>query len=386
MMDRQDAFRVLVLGGYGVFGTWVVEALAGEPGISVTVAGRDPERARHVGEHVGRGRTAMVKALRLDVTDPALAARVAELDTDLVIHAAGPFQGQSYHVARSALEAGSHYLDLADGRAFVSGIAALDRDARARGLRVISGASSVPGLSSAVVAELAQGLAELESIEIAISPGNRAPRGEATVRAILGYTGRPFRRFERGRWVTVYGWQDLKRMDFGELGRRWVANCDVADLELFPGHFGAATVTFHAGLELRTLHFALWAMAALARVRLVADWARHTGPIMRLARRFERCGSDRGGMRVRLTGIDREGRARDRCWRLTAGSGHGPRIPAVPAIVLAKKLARGTLGGAGAGACLALFSLAEFGREIATLDVHQRIDNAPAGRTQAGVA
>jgi saccharopine dehydrogenase-like NADP-dependent oxidoreductase len=35
---------------------------------------------------------------------------------DSVIHTAGPFQGQDYAVARSAIAAGANYIDLADGR------------------------------------------------------------------------------------------------------------------------------------------------------------------------------------------------------------------------------------------------------------------------------
>jgi uncharacterized membrane protein len=45
---------------------------------------------------------------------------------------------------------------LADGRQFVAGISSLDALAAAAGLTVISGASSVPALSSAVIADLAR--------------------------------------------------------------------------------------------------------------------------------------------------------------------------------------------------------------------------------------
>jgi hypothetical protein len=46
-------------------------------------------------------------------------------------------------------------VDLADGRDFVCGIDVLDPQAKAAGVLLLSGASSVPALSSAVVDALA---------------------------------------------------------------------------------------------------------------------------------------------------------------------------------------------------------------------------------------
>jgi hypothetical protein len=46
-------------------------------------------------------------------------------------------------------------------------------------------------------------------------------------------------------------------------------------------------------------------------------------------------------------------------WTIVALDGTGPRIPATPAVVLARKLARGTLTGSGATACLDVFTLQE---------------------------
>ena len=53
--------------------------------------------------------------------------------------------------ARAAIEAGMHYADLADARAFVCGIGELDEAARAAGVLVCGGASSVPALAGAAI-------------------------------------------------------------------------------------------------------------------------------------------------------------------------------------------------------------------------------------------
>jgi saccharopine dehydrogenase-like NADP-dependent oxidoreductase len=137
---------VLVLGGYGFFGSRICSALALDPAIRVLVGGRSGERARAAAPSFGLHADAGVE---VDANSADLARRFVELGIDSVVHAAGPFQGQDYVVARAAVRAGCHYLDLADGRAFVAGIESLNAEAVTSGVTVISGASSVPGLSSA---------------------------------------------------------------------------------------------------------------------------------------------------------------------------------------------------------------------------------------------
>lgn len=72
----------------------------------------------------------------------------------------------------------------------------------ARGVTIISGASSVPGLSSAVIERYLPQFQELRSIEMGISSGARAP-GLATVKGIFGYCGMPFLRYQAGAWVSA---------------------------------------------------------------------------------------------------------------------------------------------------------------------------------------
>ena len=95
----------------------------------------------------------------------------------------------------------------------------------------------------------------LTEIDFAIAPGNQADRGEATVRGILSYTGHPFRVLVKGHWINRYGWMSSRKLYFNNLiGRRWLANVDIPDLELFPKRYGPLnTVTFQAGLELSIL-------------------------------------------------------------------------------------------------------------------------------------
>ncbi len=221
--------RIIVLGGYGNFGARICRALFERGIFEVIAAGRDPvgRRRAHLDERIGRA--------RIDLAAPNFAGALHDLAPAIVVHCAGPFQGQGYHVAEAAINAGAHYIDLADGRDFVANFAErMHAPARAAGVLAVSGASTLPALSSAVIDNLARRLAQINEIRIVIAPGQRAPRGTATLASVLSYAGKPFKWLSGGAWVDAYGWQEMRRIHIDGLGARWAAACDVPDLALLP--------------------------------------------------------------------------------------------------------------------------------------------------------
>jgi saccharopine dehydrogenase-like NADP-dependent oxidoreductase len=352
--------RILVLGGYGLFGGRIARTLARDPGMTVVVAGRDLARAERFVAGIERP-SASLETAALDAADPGFETALAALRPDLVIDTAGPFQARGHRVAEAALATGAHCIDLADGREHVRGIGALDARARAAGRWVVSGASSVPGLHAAVLAAHAGRFATLEEVETAICPGNRTPRGWATTLAILGYVGQPFPLWRDGAWRTAHGWQSLRRVCVPGIGARWSARCDVPDLELLPARFPhLRTLEFRAGLELRRMHFGLWLASWAVRFGLLRSMTRFARPLFALSEAWQGTGSDTGFMRVAMHGTGLDGERQSLAWSLVARDGDGPQIPATAAVVLARKLARGELAGGGATPCLDLFSLDEF--------------------------
>lgn len=348
--------RVVLIGAGGVFGSRIAGQLAGDSRFHLTLAGRGRASLVALRDTLG---DRSVQLATLDVAGADLATALAALRPRLVIHAAGPFQAQDYRVAEACLACGSDYVDLADGRDFVNGIGRLDGRARAAGRLLVSGASTVPAFSSAVVDALLPRFAVLESIEHAISPGNRTPRGDATVAAILGYCGRPVKLWRDGRWQQGHGWMLARRQAF-PFGRRWVGLCDVPDLDLFPARYpDVREVTFRAGLELKRLHFGTLAAAWLVRLGVIRNLARHASRLRRISEWFLAAGSDVGGMVVELGGRDAQDRPLRLRWSLSAAAGHGPQIPATPAVVLARMLADGRLSARGAMPCMGLFTLDE---------------------------
>lgn len=132
---------VLVLGGYGFFGTRISAALARNPNVRLLVAGRDLSRAWDTARAL---ELLEDHAVRLDAASLDLPASLRSLGVDTLVHTAGPFQAQDYKVASDAVEARANYIDLADGRRFVSGIDALDEAARGSKVVVVSGAIPLP--------------------------------------------------------------------------------------------------------------------------------------------------------------------------------------------------------------------------------------------------
>ncbi len=80
-------------------------------------------------------------------------------------------------------------------------------------------------------------------------------------------------------------------------------------------------------------------------------------------------GTDCGAMYVEVTGKGKDGLPSLKTWSLVANRGHGPYVPILPAVILARKLAAGSLTRIGAMPCLGLFTLQEFEAEIGELDI-----------------
>jgi hypothetical protein len=372
--------RVVIVGGYGAFGAHVAERLARDARLSIVIAGRSLAKARAQAAMLGAGGArARLSVAALDATT-ATGEELRALAPGVLINASGPFQEQDYGLARACIEAKCHYVDLADARGFVTGIVALDEAARTAGVSVISGASSVPGLSSAAIVDMTEGLTALEEVHIGISPGNSFDPGTATAASIISAAGKPFPVRVGGRWTAAYGWQRLHRYRFPEIGWRWMGDVDVPDLELLPLHYpGVQTVRFTAGLEVSMFHLGLWGLSWLKRAGLVRDAGALAGPMLAVKRRLSMLGSDAGGMFVHVIGRDRRGQRRRRSWHLVARHGHGPYVPAIASVILAKRLVAGAAidaaPRAGAMPCFGLFNLADFAAEVADLDITCTLDS-----------
>jgi saccharopine dehydrogenase-like NADP-dependent oxidoreductase len=324
--------RVLIVGGYGVFGGRLARLLV-KDGFEVIIAGRDPHKAAEFSSQIG------CDALEVDVAGNL--APIAKSGASVVVDAAGPFQAYGsdpYCLARFCIEHGINYLDLSDDAAFTAGIAELDAPAAAAGCFVLSGVSSVPAISAAAVRALSEGLSELIVIETSLVPGNRAPRGRSVVASILTQTGEPLCVWRGSAWRQYRGWSNTKTVCFGPGFKQRVYLIGAPDLKLFPQAFAARTVIFRAGLELAVMRWALSTLGFVRSRRLLPKLTVFLSPILWLSQRLEHLGSDRGAMAVEVVGL-LGGEPLRRRWQIIAYHGDGPFIPAVPARAIIRKCA-----------------------------------------------
>lgn len=359
--------RILIVGGYGAFGALLAERLAREPRLTLVIAGRDRARAQAHADTLAATAAAKLEAAIIDAR--TVTARDLEaIGAQVLVNASGPFQAQDYSLARAAIAAHCHYIDLADARAFVTGITALDADAKAAGVSVISGASSVPGLSSAIYLALRPRFSRVRELEISLSPGNHFSPGEATTASVLSGVGKPLVMREHGAAKTVYGWQGLKRRTIQGIGPRWMGYVDVPDLDLFPAADpNLETVRFQAGVEVTLFHLGLWTLSGLVRSGLLPSAAFLTRPLLTAKNALSVLGTDRGGLVLTMTGDDLAGAPLSIDWSLAATHGHGPYTPTVASAILAKKLITGAGPEPGARPCFGLFTLDEFLAEVSDL-------------------
>src|SRR5215475_10773394 len=119
--------RVLILGGYGIFGGRLAQLLADEAQLTLLIAGRSYERAKIF--CIKLGGAATLEPHGFDRSGYVL-AQLRDITPEIVIDASGPFQaygGDPYAVVKACIALNIHYLDLADASAFVNGIAAFDQ-------------------------------------------------------------------------------------------------------------------------------------------------------------------------------------------------------------------------------------------------------------------
>lgn len=363
--------RVLIIGGYGNFGSYIARALAADPNISLLIGGRSQAKADAFAASLGALNPASGCAVDIDHD---IEGRLREIAPNIVIHTTGPFQSQDYRVARAAIAAGAHYLDLADARQFVAGIGELDALAKGTGVAVVAGASSVPCLTAAFLDRYESRFAKLTSATYGIAAAQATNRGLGTAAAILSYVGKPFTILAAGRGKRVFGWQGIRAVRYPELGLRLFGYCDIPDLEIFPDRYRDLTdLEFVAGHEVKLLHIGTWLLSWIVRLGPVESLSRYAERLLKLSFLFDPLGSDKSGFHMFLRGTGHDGSSAEIRIFMVARQVHGPNIPCFPAIILARRIAAGQELSPGARPCLDLIRLEELLESMEHLDITTKV-------------
>jgi saccharopine dehydrogenase-like protein len=351
-MSTERPIKVLIVGATGVFGSRLARLAAGEAGVRLTLAARRQGALESLAGRLGGCATHVLDRDHVRASDVQ--------GFDLVIDCAGPFQGSHTKLIEACIAARVDYADLADGREFVCSIGRFDAAAKFAEMAALSGASSIPALSHAVLDRLTQGWSGIEDIRVGIFPGNRAPRGRSVVEAILSYVGKPVRVFSGGQWRELPGWSLQGRVDCGLAGKRWASACDTPDQELLVERYRpTGSAEFVAGLELPLLHLGLWLLSLPVRWGWIGSLRPMSGLLLWIAQRLLPFGSDSGAMIVEARGRDRDRHPVEARWNLSATTNLGPLVPVLAALALIRRVRDGWRPEPGAYPCAGIVTLDE---------------------------
>ena len=126
---------------------------------------------------------------------------------------------------------------------------------------------------------------------------------------------------------------------------------------------------FCAGHELKALHIGTRMLGVLVRLGVIGSLSDHAGSLLKLAFAFDRFGSGQSGFHMFMSGLGHDGNPLEQRFWIVARSGHGPYIPCMPAILLARRLARDRAIQPGAKPCVDLIDLDSYLGALAGLDI-----------------
>jgi hypothetical protein len=364
--------KILILGGYGVFGGRLAELLADCADLDLLLAGRDRQRAEaYCAAYKGEARVLPLQLDRRDIVDALAAHR-----PDLVVDASGPFQdygADAYRVIEACIAAKVDYLDFADGADFVFGVDRFDAAAKAVGVFVLSGVSSFPALTAAVLREMARTM-EIRSVEGGIAPSPYAGIGLNVMRAVVGYAGSPVKLRRGGKDAHGTGLAESLRYTVAVPGRLPLRNIhfslvDVPDLQVLPREYpGIDDIWMGAGPVPEILHRIL-NLLAKARAALRLPSLEPLSPLFYWVLNRMKFGEHRGGMFLRVRGVA-DGQEVERSWHLLAEGDDGPYIPSMAIEAIVRKLRSGTRPEPGARSSTGALDLDDFEALFSPRSIH----------------
>jgi hypothetical protein len=346
-MTKASDQKIVVLGGYGIFGSLISDQLVDSA--KVLIAGRNRKMGEKFADSIGAD-FVLCNAKDKGSLQKAISGAF------IVINASGPFLPNDYSIPHTCVEENCHYIDLADSREYVKEFNQLDRLAKTKEIFACTGASTAPAVTYALISELDAQFRDIHSIKIYLSAGNKNKAGVSTLESILSYVGVPVQVWRNGQWEMFSGWSLPEVVNFPPpVGKRFVQLCDVPDLALFPKLFHANEVVFKAGVELPIFNIGLSVLVQAKKYFPQINLTPLARPLVRLSQLFKSFGSFSGGVLVELR--DKKGNSKTLAF---VTSQNGPRLPAAPSVLLAKKLLSKGPPDFGAFPCLGMISLEDF--------------------------
>jgi Saccharopine dehydrogenase NADP binding domain len=226
--------EIIVLGGAGDMGSRAVEDLAATAGVGrVTIADRNVTAAQAIATRLA-GQGAVVDVRRIDADNHQELVE-AMRGYDAAASALGPFHLFEVKLVRAAIEAGVPYASICDEwEAAGATIDQFSQQARDKGITVITGLGTSPGLSNVGIWYLAQQLDRVRQADVYVYQPLNAGGGEAVVRHMLHIISGQVVAWRGGQRVMIPACSEERTVEFPRFGAMKVWNMGHSEPETIP--------------------------------------------------------------------------------------------------------------------------------------------------------
>lgn len=236
--------KIVVLGGCGDMGSYVVRDLIAFSDAEVVIADYRLERAQQMATELGdRARAAFV-----DAEDADMLVRVLE-GADAAVGCIGPFYYFAPKLARAAIRAHVPYVDICDDWGPIDELRSIAPQAKEAGVTVINGLGWTPGITNLMAKKGAAQLDEVDEVRIYWGGGAADSEGLAVVMHVFYAITGEVPTFRDGQRVMVPAGSEKEWVDFpSPLGRVEVYHCGHPEPLTIPQTIPARTVFLKGGL------------------------------------------------------------------------------------------------------------------------------------------
>jgi len=367
--------KILILGGYGTFGSRLARLLIEEPNVKLIIAGRSIKQAEDFCQKLNSNRSS---AVYLDRNEFDIEKQIASIRPNLLVDASGPFQlyeNDPYRIVKMCINQSIDYIDLADGSRFVRDIRQFDQQAKQKNIFVLSGVSTCPVLTATVVRYLARDLKNIHSIKGGIAPSPRVDIGRNVIRAISSYAGKPMLKVQNGQLTTSYALTETMNYTISPPGylpltNRHFSLVDVPDHEILRDLWpNVDSIWFGAGPIPSSLHYLLNSLAWLVRCRIIPSLLPFTSIFHRTLNIVRWSGESHGGMFVSIEGTNKFDEKIDKSWHLIAKDDTGPFIPSMGIAAIVHRILNGKKPLSGARSAITDLDLDDYERLFNKYDI-----------------
>jgi lysine 6-dehydrogenase len=249
--------KILFLGGAGDMAVTMLELMKKEAKVKeVIICDLDGDKASNKAKEYGK----KFKSKKLDVTDRASLVDAMK-GNDVVINYVGPFYRFERPVADAAIDAGAHYISIADDYDAYLEVEKLEPKAKKKGIKIMTGFGNSPGLTQILAKKGYLYFDKAEGISVNWAAGSNEPVGPANILHLFHLLSGKTLQWRNGREEYVPCGKGKKVVDFPPpIGKLPVFYTGHAESVSLPRNLpGLKYVSVHGGVspvfDLKTVRF-----------------------------------------------------------------------------------------------------------------------------------